>query len=207
MIARDGLEAALAAVVDPVLRSAGFDGAPPVWRRRSTTGDWTVIEAELSGDEPLQCVVNLAVVPAPWWEFMGVWLGMPPTQVHESLGLYRDRLTPQGWTVDRPEDAEQVAHEIAGVLKDEGLALLDRLQNREAMIATVRAGDLGMLKHGQYPGLFLFAEAVLISEDGPSARLDELLARANAEVAPERAEALTRYSRWIDERAKSHGED
>ncbi|RNL81425.1 DUF4304 domain-containing protein [Nocardioides marmorisolisilvae] len=207
MIAREGLEAALADVVDPVLHSAGFDGSPPIWRRRNDAGDWVVVDAEISGDDQVQCVVHLAVVPAPWWEFMGVWLGMPPTEVHESLGLYRDRLTPEGWALDRAEDAEQVAAEIAGLLKDEGLPLLDRLQDRRAMVATVRAGDLGMLKHAQYPGLFVFAEAVLISEDGPSDRLEELLEAAKAQVAPERAEALARYSLWIHERSKFHGDD
>lgn len=208
MVLREALEAALADAVDPVLRAAGFDGTPSTWRRRNDAGDWVVVNVEIAGtEEQAQCSLNVAVVPAPWLEFMGVWLGLQPTEVQESIGLYRARVSPSGWVVRTAADAVAVATDIARRLTEETVPVLDRLQDRAAMIRTVRAGDLGMLKLDQYPGLFDFAEAVLISEDGPSDRLDELLVIIRAQAPAARKQDVERYALWIHERAKFHGPD
>ena len=208
MTAREGFQAALVDVVEPVLVDAGYAGSPSTWRRHNAGEDWAVVNVEaFGGEDVFHCAVNLAVVPAPWLEFMGVWLGMPPAAVQESVGLYRDRLTPEGWEIRSTEAAVEVAKDIAQRLTSHGLPLLDRLLDRDEILATVRAGDLGMLKHAQYPGLFAFAEAVLISDEGPSDRLEELLDAAREQAPGDRKEAAERYTDWIRERAKWHGDD
>ncbi len=209
---REALEAALRDVVDPVVRAAGFQGAPDTWRRMSEAGDWAVVNVQLAGTaQSVQCAINLAVVPEPWLEFMSEWLGRPPARVNESLGLYRERLEPTGsaggvdgaWSVGAPGEAEAVAADMAGRLREHGLPLLDRLLDREQFLASLRAGDLGMLKAEHFTGVFAFAEAVLISDEGPGERLEELLRISWEQAEPDRKASAERYGDWIRRRAKT----
>lgn len=212
------LETALRAAIEdragPALRAAGYDESGSTWRRRNPGGDWAVVDLQTTASDGVaRCVVGLAVVPGPWLDFMGEWLGRPPHQVNESLGLYRERLTPSGspagddgaWQVADPAGAAAVAEEVAERLKRDGLPLLDRLLDRDAFLATLRAGDLGMIKIENFIGLFPFAEAVLLSDDGPSDRLEELLELAHVQAVPERKDSAARYAAWIRARARAAG--
>ncbi|PVU82037.1 hypothetical protein DDP54_02320 [Cellulomonas sp. WB94] len=98
--AQDDLKAALRDQLGPEARRHGYEGSPPSWRRASEAGDWAVVNVQsssFSSAERLPCVVNLSFAPEPWLRWMAEWLGARmPKSVSESLGLYRERLHPEG---------------------------------------------------------------------------------------------------------------
>ncbi len=122
--------------------------------------------------QSLRCVINLAVAPAPWLDWIRERRGPLPKQVTESLGLYRDRLHPVGtpagadgwWQVSSDSDARTAAADMVTQLADHGWPLLTRLLNRHELLDSIRSGDLGHMK-GEHDVFFARAEAVLISLD------------------------------------------
>src|SRR5215467_9715065 len=72
---------------------------------------------------------------------------------------------------------------MAAQLAAHGWPALTRLLDRRALLDSVRAGNLGFMAGGRGK-FFAIAEAVLIADDGPSARLEELLGRAAASANP-----------------------
>ena len=69
-------------------------------------------------------------------------------------------------------------------LANHGWPTLTRLLNRQALLDSIRSGDLGHMKAEHFEVLLAQAEAVLIADDGPSARLGELLDRATTKALP-----------------------
>ena len=152
----------------------------------------------------VRCVINLAVAPAPWLDWMHESLGSLPKSVRESLGLYRDRLhpadTPAGvdgwWQIRSQSDARTAAADMVAQLGEHGWPMLTRLLDRQALIESICSGNLGHTK-GEHEVFFARAEAVLIAEDGPSARLDELLERATANAIPAQQANAATFAAWV----------
>jgi Domain of unknown function (DUF4304) len=215
MTAQAALRAALRDIVAPAARAAGFRGSGSTWRSANSQGDWAVVNVQSSSwntAERVRCVINLAVAPAPWLDWMREWLGSLPKSVSESLGLYRDRLYPAGtpagadvwWQISSDSDARLAAADMVVQLAEHGWPTLTRLLNRQALVDSIRAGDLGHMK-GEHEVFFAQAEAVLIAEDGPSARLDELLDRATANAIPAQQENAAKFAAWVRARAARSG--
>ena len=100
MTAQDALKGALRDILGPAARGHGYKGSAPTWRKSATSGDWAIVTVQSSSwstAESLRCVVNLAFAPEPWlrWEKENLGAGMPKS-VSESLGMYRERLHPEG---------------------------------------------------------------------------------------------------------------
>jgi hypothetical protein len=57
-------------------------------------------------------------------------------------------------------------------------------------------GDLGHMKAEHFEVFFAQAEAVLIAEDGPSARLDELLHHATTNANPAQHANAAKFAAW-----------
>lgn len=163
--------------------------------------------------ESLSCVINLAVAPAPWLEWMRESLGWMPKAVTVSRGLWRDRLhpadTPPGagrwWQISNGSDARATAADMVAQLADHGWPALVRLLNRQALLDSIRSGDLGHLKAEHFELFFAQAEALLIAEDGPSARLDELLDRAATSTTPAQQAKAAKFGTWVRARAARRG--
>jgi hypothetical protein len=215
MSARASLSGALRNIVGPAARAAGYKGSGTTWRSASSLGDWAVVNVQSSSWSTagsLRCVINLAVAPAPWLDWMREWRGSLPKSVNESLGLYRDRLHPAGspagadvwWQVSTEEDARVAAADMVVQLADHGWPALARLLNRQALLDSVRSRDLGHMK-GDHEVFFARAEAVLIADEGRSALLEELLERSTASAIPSQQANAAKFAEWVRARAERSG--
>jgi hypothetical protein len=217
MTAQAALRAALRDIVGPAARDAGFKGSGTTWRATNSVGDWAVVNVQSSSWSTagsLRCVINLAVVPAPWLDWMREWRGSLPKSIGESLGLYRDRLHPAGgtpadidgwWQVSDDVDARVAAEDMVVQLAGHGWPRLARLLSRKALLESIRSGDLGHMRAPPLDVFFARAEALLIAEDGPSAHLDELLDRATTNAIPAQQANAARFAAWVRARAASAG--
>jgi len=86
----------------------------------------------------LRCVIDVAVAPAPWLDWMREWLGSLPKSVHESLGLYRERLHPAGalagvdgwWQVRSGKEARVAAAGMVVRLAGHGWPVITPIDRR-----------------------------------------------------------------------------
>lgn len=212
MTAQAALRAALRGVVARAARAEGFKGAAPIWRMTNAVGDWAVVNVQSSAystSQSLRCVINLAVAPAPWLAWQRQSRGSLPKSITESLGLYRDRLHPTGtppevdgwWEISDHREASAAATDMREQLATHGWPTLKRLMDREALLDQIRCGDLGHMKAEHFGVFFARAEALLLAENGPSARLDELLDYATATATPAQRDNDARFAEWVRTRA------
>jgi hypothetical protein len=207
--AQDALKAALRDQLGPAARRHGYKGSPPNWRKSSAAGDWAVVNVQsssFSSAEHLRCVVNLAFAPEPWlrWEAEKLGAGMPKS-VSESLGLYRERLHPEGtpegidgwWDVTDDESARVAVTDMLTQLDQAGWPVLERMFSREAMMSRLHDGDLGMMKRSNFGVLFARAEALLLMDAGPSDALNSQLDYALSNVMPRQREHAERFDAWV----------
>jgi len=213
MTVQEALRAALREHVGPAARDHGFRGTAPTWRRCSPSGDWAVVNVQSSPwstSESVRCVINLALAPAPWLDWMKESLGAGyPKSVGESLGLYRTRLHPTGapagadvwWEIDSAAQADAAATDMRHQLDRKGWPCLMRLLEEGAMLEQVRSGDLGLMKRASLGVFFSRAEALLVADDGPGPELDRLLAEAYANTMDTQRDHARRFETWVRQRA------
>jgi hypothetical protein len=97
MTARETFQAMVKAHVRPPLRNAGFKSSALTWRLQSSDGDFVLVNLQQSrrdSGDAVRFYVNLAVVPASWWEFVVQNWGKTPLAPTESYGLLRRHLDP-----------------------------------------------------------------------------------------------------------------
>jgi len=207
--AQKALKAALLDDLGPAARQHGYKGSPPIWRKSSAAGDLAVVNVQSSSyshAEHLRCVVNLAFAPEPWlrWEAERLGVRMPKS-VCESLGLYRARLHPEGtpegidgwWDVTDDESARRTVADMIAQLDRVGWPMLDRLFCREAMMAGLRDGHLGMMKRSNLGVFFAQAEALLLMDAGPCDALDSQLEYALSNALPRQRHEAKRFDEWV----------
>ena len=214
MTVQAALKAAVRDAVGPAARDHGFQGSAPNWRKGNDLGDWAIVNVQSSrystGDS-LRCVVNLSLAPEPWLAWRAARHGPLPKTLSESYGLYRKRLHPTGtmgnvdgwWEVNHPDDAADIAADLARQLDLAGWPTLTRLLDRSAMVDQVRGGDLGDVTREHHDVLFARALALLVSDNGPSRELDTQLACALEHVLDSQREDATEFDAWVRERAAS----
>ena len=212
MTVQTALRAALRDVVGPAARAHGFKGSAPNWRTSNDLGDWAIVNVQsskYSTRESLRCVINLSVAPEPWLAWTAAQRGPLPRSPGETYGLYRKRLLPTGtsedvdgwWEVNDPDEAPGVATDMVRRLDEAGWPTLERLLDRDAMVDQVRAGDLGYIKREYHAELFAHAQALLLSDQGPSAELDEQLAYALDHARGAQRDDALEFDAWVRERA------
>jgi len=207
--AQEVLKAALRDVLAPVARSHGYKGSVPTWRKSSATNDWAVVNVQSSSfsrAEHLRCVVNLAFAPEPWLRWMSEHLGAGmPKAVNESLGLYRERLHPEGtpertdgwWDVFDVRSAKSAVEDMAVQLDRAGWPVLEGMFSREAITARLSAGDLGMMQRSNLEVFFARAEALMLMDAGPSDALDSRLDIALSNAMTRQRENAERFDAWV----------
>ena len=207
--AQDALKVALREHLGPAARQHGYKGSPPNWRKSSTAGDWAVVNvpsSSFSSAGHLRCVVNLAFAPEPWLRWQAARLGASlPKSVTESLGLYRERLHPEGtpagmdgwWDVFDEASARTAAADIRAQLDKAGWPVLESMFSREAMLARLKEGELGMMRRSNAGVFFARAEALLLMDAGLSDALESRLAYALTDVAPRQREDAERFDAWV----------
>ena len=197
--------------VGPALRAVGFTGSGTTWTLKAPNNDVAIVNAQssqASTAEEVQFVVNLAVAPASWRAWRNTLLHRPePRAPKEHDGLWRDRLHPrlevprrehgtEPWWVIRDErDARACADDVVGQLIQHAVPRLRQLLDRDTLLVTVRTGDFGFLYHDPTVAL-----AVLVSDRGPSAELDDLLARIAADPDDRHRSRNEQLIEWIHRR-------
>jgi uncharacterized protein DUF4304 len=207
--AQEALKAALRDQLGPAARRRGYRGSTPNWRKSSAAGDWAVVNVQsssFSSADHLRCVVNLAFAPEPWlrWQNKNLGAGMPKS-VTESLGLYRERLHPEGtpegtdgwWDVTNPESARLAVADMIAQLDRAGWPLLDNMFSREAMMTRLEDGDLGMMTRTNFGVSFARATALLLMDAGPSDALESQLNYAFDNVIETQRESAQRFDAWV----------
>ena len=174
---------------------------------------WAVVNVQSSSwstSESLTCVVNLAFAPEPWLRWMRRHLDSgAPKAVPESLGLYRERLHPEGtpegtdgwWEVSDDESAHLAVADMNVQLGRAGWPVLNMLFARESMTARLRVGDLGMMKRSNVGVFFARAEALMLMDDGPSEALESALRYALENCMPGQRENAEHFDQWVQAQA------
>ncbi|WP_286930663.1 MULTISPECIES: DUF4304 domain-containing protein [Aeromicrobium] len=219
MTAQAALKAELRTKLGPAARAHGYKGTAPTWRKSSAVGDWAVVNVQsssFSNAEHLRCIVNLAFAPEPWLRWEAELLGQAMGRsVTESLGMYRQRLHPEGtpegtegwWDVTDPQSASRAVNDMLVQLDRAGWSELDRMFSREVLLARVRDGDLGWLTRTPGDVLFARAEALLLMDAGPSDALATQLDCALSNVTPLGRPTAERFDKWVrDEAARARPE-
>lgn len=194
--------------VGPALRPIGFTRSGTTWTLKTPNNDVAVVNAQSSRSstaDEVHFVLNLAVAPEPWRAWRNTFLRrQAPRTPKEHDGLWRDRLHPgpgvprhehgtESWWVIRDErDARGCADDVVGQLIQHAVPQLRQLLDRDALLATVRAGNFGFL-HGDAT----VAVAVLLSDYGPSPELDDLLTRIATDPDDRHRDHNARLIEWI----------
>ncbi|WP_205474841.1 DUF4304 domain-containing protein [Nocardioides sp. SYSU D00038] len=207
MSAQEALKATLRDHLGPIARLKGYKGSAPTWRKASAAGDWAIVNVQSSSfsSADLRCVVNLAFAPEPWlrWRTHHLGAGMPRT-VSESLGLYRERLHPQGtpestdgwWDVTDDGSARLAVADMVTQLNAAGWPVLESMFSREVMLRRLQDGDLGRMQQRSNREVFYAcAEALLLMDAGPSDALESRL-RYALDHATHRENA-ERFDTWV----------
>jgi hypothetical protein len=212
MTASEALNAAIKEVIGPSLRIHGFRGSGTRWTLMSARGDVAIVNIQRSSgsnQDEVRFIVNLAVVPVPWWSWKG-YGDLPMKSPKESHGLWRDRLNPSGpgdpqgveqwWSVTSSASAAAAVDDVAQQLETEGIPKLSRLLDREQLLNSVRSEDLGHLRGPANSVFFDIALVVLLADEGGGDEMNQALARlSEAENEQAQASAL-RLRRWLQDR-------
>lgn len=164
--------------------------------------------SSFSSRDHLRCVINLSLAPRPWLDSYEHRLGRLPEAISENLGLYRGRLHPTGspagvdtwWDVNGPQDAADAVADMAARLEVDGWPFLTKLLDRKEMLGQIRAGDLGDIRGAK--AYLARAEAAMLSDDGPSAELERLLAVSVSESMERQRENAREFADWVRARAE-----
>lgn len=215
--APDALKLALRDGLAPCLRAEGFKGSGTTWVSQTTLGDAAIVNVQSSSSSnrtEVLCVVNLAIAPDPWLDWRSVQLGKPRSKsLKEHDGLWRQRMYPtvsarvrgseEWWAVRDTQSAELAVHDMVEGLRTSALPRLRELLTRQGLIASVREGDLGLIKSTSAGGFFTRALALLLADQGPSDELSSLLGGFYAEQ-DERLRAYDeKFLPWIEARLES----
>jgi Domain of unknown function (DUF4304) len=204
MTARDDVHRALGEVVRPYLRAEGFTVTGQTWRLVTPEHDFGVVDVQSSKwnrPEMYECVMNLGVVPAPWWDWQqsyatrGRQQGLRVTGGRalpsSASGLFRGRLHAGGiakreqwWKVQDLSEAYAAAEDMVAQLQMRGIPLLRRLLDRRTMLEVLRTR--APLPFGDVLGgtdvEYFRRLAVLLSDHGPSPELYAVVAKFEAAV-------------------------
>ncbi len=209
MTATEAYRSCLRDRIGPALREDGFRGSGSTWSLRSPEGDIAIVNAQSSlssSKAEVLFIMNLSIVCLPWLRYQGHPI---PKMPKEYNGLWRDRLHPSSevpaarpdrwWSVTDEATAIQAADDVVGQLRSVGVPLLRRLLHREALVATIRTGDLGFFKGPGHTTLFDSALVVLLTDEGRTDEATEALADLREKKDEASQLAFQKLSRWLAE--------
>ncbi len=214
MTMQKALKDALRDILGPEARAHGYKGTAPTWRKSTSLGDWAIVNVQSSKANTAQyakCTINLSLVPEAAWDWQRHRIpGLPPIPA-ESHGLFRERLQPAGsfghverwWEMRSIEEARAAVGDMVAQLRENGWPVLDLLLDRDELLARVQKQDLGFFKGPGHEAYFSHAEALLLSDRGPSAELDQALRRNRESATPYQLRHVGEFETWIRRRAAS----
>jgi hypothetical protein len=214
--ASDSLNSVLRTSVGPTLRDDGFKGSGGQWTLAAPNGDLAIVNVQRSqhnSQDEVRCIVNLAVVPAPWWAWERSRKPLTKTP-KEHDGLWRDRLDARGgskhgkeewWLVRDEATAEKAARDMIVQLTTAGVPKLRRLLDRQAMLDALRCGDVGFLRGEAARTLSDVGRAVILADEGGSGELDDLIDRFTKDTDSRLACYHRELVPWLRRRAEASG--
>src|ERR1700720_1687932 len=128
-------------------------GTPPRMRAASSTWPWHQLPGWTGSGS---CSGGCRSRSANLWG--STVIGFYPAGTPAGLGAW--------WQISTDRDARLAAADMVVQLADHGWPPLTRVLNRQALLDSIRAGDLGFMKAPHVELFFVQAEAVLIAEDG-----------------------------------------
>jgi hypothetical protein len=207
MTATEAYRACLRDRIGPALRDEGFRGSGSTWSLRSPQGDLAIVNAQsssFSSKAEVRFIVNLSILCLPWLRYRGLPVPKAPKESH---GLWRNRLHPSSttpaagpdrwWTVTDEAAAREASDDVVTQLHSAGVPLLRRLLHREALIGTLRAGDLGFAKGLGNRTLFDVALVVLLSDEDRTDEAAEVLRELGKRDDEPSQVAIRKLSRWM----------
>lgn len=223
MDGRDLFREQLRTVVGPALRKEGFAGSGSNWRKRNSHGDWACVNVQKSAygtANDVSAYVNLSINPLPIHLFdrrqrVGPLNMKPSTAMGDALWF--GRLDPPGrsgsWIFGDGAVGTAMIQEMVGTLREVGLPTLESLLDRATLFDLLADDASEQIKGGHLmtwsrPAM----RALLLSDEGASPELEELLERLEAEAllpqhedfSDEQNESFSRRRRevvvWIRER-------
>lgn len=209
---QQAVDAQIKSALAPYLRARGFKGSGRTYRYNAPSQGVVVVNVQASpwnADDRFSFAVNLAVVPALWWEWETHDHPKAPALPSEVWGLYRARLTEHmrgdhWWKVTAPEDADREVREVIDLLDRRGLPTVMPLLAHAAIVAAVQAQDEGTLHVGMP-----YALAVLRVGDASAEEIDELLGKLHEHAERVQSAVFTarldRLEAWITERRRRLG--
>jgi hypothetical protein len=188
MGATEAYRACLRDRIGPALREEGFRGTASTWSLSSDRGDWAVVNVQSSSTSSkieVRFIVNLAIICPAWLRYRGLSIPKVPK---ESQGVWRDRIHPspavpavgpdRWWSVTDEESARRAADDVVAQLHSVAVPRLRQLLDRDTLIGTVQAGELGIPKGPNYAVRSDSALVVLLADEGrtdaAAKALDEL---------------------------------
>lgn len=162
----------------PTLLAHGYARSGRTYRLASDLGDTAVVDFQVSSGthrDEYQFYVNLAIAPVPWVHYLRSGTPRSASEpVEESEGLLRARVDPPGrfnWVLTPSvELAHDTGQRVAAALVPR-LGELAELLERDILTERLRTGEhLSGWRCDRVAGLI-----ALLTEQGPSAELEELL--------------------------------
>jgi Domain of unknown function (DUF4304) len=218
MDARDLFREQLRTTIGPALREEGFAGSGSNWRRRNFYGDWACINFQKSAwgsADSVSAYINLSINPLSKHLFDAWLAGRPPAkQPSTAGGLWFSRLDPpngarqfsaQPWDFGDGVSRDGVIGAMVDALRSEAIPILNSLLDRTLLLSLLADPASGQVKGGHLQTWSRPAmRALLLSDDGPSPELDNLLESLEEEAAVETNEdwagRLNRAVAWIRQR-------
>jgi hypothetical protein len=218
MDARDLFREQLRITIGPALRDEGFAGSGSNWRRRNLHGDWACINFQKTAwgsADSVSAYVNLSINPLSKHLFDAWFAGHPPAkQPSTADGLWFARLDPpngasqssaQPWDFGNGVSRSGVIGAMVDALQSEAIPSLNSLLDRGFLFTLLADAASGQVKGGHLETWSRPAmRALLLSDDGPSPELDNLLESLEEEAAVETDEdwagRLNGVVAWIRQR-------
>ena len=105
------------------------------------------------------------------------------------------------WNIVDEESARTAVADIAAQLNRAGWPVLEGMFSREAILARLRHGELGMMKRSNARVFFARAEALLLMDAGLSDALESQLEYALTNVNTTQREDAQRFDAWASSQA------
>ncbi len=188
------------------------------WQLTSPDSDRAIVNAQSSAfnsREKLRFIINLAVIPQPWWDwqqFRGDIGNAKSPKAYHGLWNIRLQSTLDGdqrgseawWSVIDTSTATAAAEDVVNQLKTVGVPQLRHLLDRQALLASIRAKDLGRFRGGN-DAYFDVALVVSLSDDTDNVERDQALDRLSTREGEWGRNAVQQMTSWMTQRGSDAG--
>jgi hypothetical protein len=206
MTGRTSFRAMISAHVGPFLHARGYAGTASVWRRANQYGDSVGVQFYRKESE---FFTEIGMVPGALWQyFRHDGTVKPDAEPDVLVGLLRSRIRrdpaglpprqamfAQSWPLhDDPDAMRAIAEELCRQLDTVGLPTVEPFLDRDRLLEHLRQ----RASTGQVKPILAF----VLSDHGPSAELDSVLADLPISCEPDDVDLRTSQVTWVRNRLR-----